>query len=186
MLSVTTALRSLDPLRIAAIPGVTLDVVVTEVAVVASPLPSELQQIAQQAVQLPKYYPELTHNPGSSLSSTTEKGLPSRDLSHKDIEEWLVRKTFFNALMKHHQVVTMLIESHDTFYDLFLASFWLHRVKTAAENVSFFGSNYTPTICSEVPSTAGPSFVPLIVPTESEAGRYTSSYLIFCFPPSNF
>ncbi|KAG0284506.1 hypothetical protein BGZ97_008161, partial [Linnemannia gamsii] len=79
--------KNLDPLRIAAIPGVTLDVVVTEVAVVASPLPSELQQIAQQAVQLPKYYPELTHNPGSSLSSTTEKGLPSRDLSHKDIEE---------------------------------------------------------------------------------------------------
>ncbi|KAG9061638.1 hypothetical protein KI688_007219 [Linnemannia hyalina] len=42
--------------------------------------------------------------------------------------------------------------------------------KTATENVSFFGSNYAPTIWSEVPSTTSRAFIPLIVPTESEAG----------------
>ncbi|KAF9113433.1 hypothetical protein BGX30_006950, partial [Mortierella sp. GBA39] len=47
----------LDPPRIAAIPGVILDVVVTGRAVVASPPPSALMQIAQQAAQFPKYDP---------------------------------------------------------------------------------------------------------------------------------
>ncbi|KAG0375797.1 hypothetical protein BGX24_008647 [Mortierella sp. AD032] len=46
---------SLNPPRIAAIPGVTLDVVVTGPAVVASPPPSALRQIAQQAAQIPKH-----------------------------------------------------------------------------------------------------------------------------------
>ncbi|KAG0302263.1 hypothetical protein BGZ97_002430, partial [Linnemannia gamsii] len=82
-------MHSLDPLRIAAIPGVTLDVVVTEVVVVASSLLSGLQQTAQQSPQLPKYYREITRNPGSSASSTTEEGSLSENLSHKNIKEWL-------------------------------------------------------------------------------------------------
>ncbi|KAH7058023.1 hypothetical protein BKA57DRAFT_531320 [Linnemannia elongata] len=49
--------KTLDPLRIAAIPGVTLDVVVTGPAVVASPPSSAFSQIAQQATQYPKYGP---------------------------------------------------------------------------------------------------------------------------------
>ncbi|OAQ25134.1 HCP-like protein [Linnemannia elongata AG-77] len=47
-------------------------------------------------------------------------------------------------------------------------------VKTAAENVSFFGSNYAQTIWSEAPSTTSCAFKPLIVPTESEAGSLMS------------
>ncbi|KAK3820981.1 MAG: hypothetical protein J3R72DRAFT_479844 [Linnemannia gamsii] len=127
---------SLDPLRIAAITGVTLDVVVTRPAVVTSAPPSALQQIAPQAVQLPKYDRDITpHYPGSSASVTTEKTPLSRDLTHKNIEEW---------------------------------------AKNAAENVSFFGSNYAPTIYSEVTSTTTRAFTPLIVPTESEAGSLRS------------
>ncbi|OAQ35355.1 hypothetical protein K457DRAFT_1422175 [Linnemannia elongata AG-77] len=49
--------KNLDPPRIATIPGVTLDVVVTGPAVVASPPSSAFQQIAQQAAQFPKYDP---------------------------------------------------------------------------------------------------------------------------------
>ncbi|KAK3847196.1 MAG: hypothetical protein J3R72DRAFT_187571 [Linnemannia gamsii] len=93
--------KNLDPLRIAAIPGLTLNVVVTGPAMVASPPLSALQ------------------------------APPSRDLTHKNVKEW---------------------------------------AKAIAENVSFFGSNYAPTICSEVPSTTACAFTPLIVPTESEAG----------------
>ncbi|KAG0291771.1 hypothetical protein BGZ96_004850 [Linnemannia gamsii] len=50
-------MRSLDPPRVAAIPGVTLDVVVIGPTVNASPSPSALNQIAQQAAQFPKYSP---------------------------------------------------------------------------------------------------------------------------------
>ncbi|KAF9542683.1 hypothetical protein EC957_001738 [Mortierella hygrophila] len=46
--------------------------------------------------------------------------------------------------------------------------------KTTTENESFFGSNYAPTIWSEVPSTTSRAFIPLIVPTESEAGSLRS------------
>ncbi|KAF9904940.1 hypothetical protein EC991_002180 [Linnemannia zychae] len=47
--------KNLDPPRIAAIPGVTLDVVVTGSAAAASPPTSTLQQIAHQAAQLPRH-----------------------------------------------------------------------------------------------------------------------------------
>ncbi|KAK3844366.1 MAG: hypothetical protein J3R72DRAFT_438727 [Linnemannia gamsii] len=105
--------KNLDPPRIAAISGVTLDVVVTGPAVVASS-PTSI-------VQTP----------------------PSRDLTHKNIEEWAM---------------------------------------TSFENLSFFGSNHTPSICSEVSPTTAPTFTPLIVPTESDTERYTSSLFILCIP----
>jgi TPR repeat protein len=63
-------MRSLDPPRIAAIPGVTLDVVVVGPAVVASPPPSALNQIAQQAAQFPKYDP-LSALPSHPLTPTS-------------------------------------------------------------------------------------------------------------------
>ncbi|KAF9909703.1 hypothetical protein EC991_008183 [Linnemannia zychae] len=49
--------KFLDPHRIAAIPGVTLDVVVAGATGVASPPSSALQQIGQQAALLPRYNP---------------------------------------------------------------------------------------------------------------------------------
>ncbi|KAK3823645.1 MAG: hypothetical protein J3R72DRAFT_479665 [Linnemannia gamsii] len=100
--------KNLDPPRIAAIPGVTLNVVVTRPAVVASP-------------------------PTSILQTT-----PSLDLTYKNIEEW--------------------------------------KAKTAFENLSHFGSNHVPSICSEVSSTTAPAFTPLIVTTESEAERFTKIF----------
>ncbi|KAK3836861.1 MAG: hypothetical protein J3R72DRAFT_423719 [Linnemannia gamsii] len=47
--------KNLDPPRLAAIPGVTLDVVVTGPAAVVSPLLYGFQQIAEQAAHFPKY-----------------------------------------------------------------------------------------------------------------------------------
>ncbi|KAH7028671.1 hypothetical protein BKA57DRAFT_443777 [Linnemannia elongata] len=75
---------SLDPPRIAAIPGVTLDVVVTGPAVVASPLPSALQQIAQQATQFPKHnsLSALQFHPWTPTSHFTTGNNILRTLNH--------------------------------------------------------------------------------------------------------
>ncbi|OAQ29368.1 HCP-like protein [Linnemannia elongata AG-77] len=78
--------KNLDPLRIAAIPGVTLDVVVTGPAVDASPPSSAFNQIAQQAAQFPIY------NPFSTLQShpwiptshfTTDNNIPHTFNHHR-------------------------------------------------------------------------------------------------------
>lgn len=79
-------MRSLDPPRIAAIPGVTLDVVVTEPAVVASPPSSTFNQIAQQAAQFPKYNPlsTLQSRPWTPTShSTTDNNIPHTFNHHR-------------------------------------------------------------------------------------------------------
>ncbi|KAG0046864.1 hypothetical protein BGZ90_008065 [Linnemannia elongata] len=79
-------MRSLDPLRIAAIPGVILDVVVTGPAVVASPPSSAFNQIAQQAAQFPKYNPfsTLQSHPWTPTShNTTGNNIPHTFNHHR-------------------------------------------------------------------------------------------------------
>ncbi|KAF9281760.1 hypothetical protein BGZ88_011414 [Linnemannia elongata] len=104
---------------------------VSGLAITADPLDDLLSTETHQATVT-----NITrHYSGSSASVTTQNVPSSRDLTQKNIEEW---------------------------------------VKTAAENVSFFGSNYAQTIWSETPSTTSCAFKPLIVPTESETGSLMS------------
>ncbi|KAG0372269.1 hypothetical protein BGX24_000483 [Mortierella sp. AD032] len=76
--------KNLDPLRIAAIPGLTLNVVVTGPAMVASPPLSALQA------------------PPSPPSP------PSRGLTHKNVKEWAkatAENEYLTALDRHHKAV---------------------------------------------------------------------------------
>ncbi|KAF9909685.1 hypothetical protein EC991_008164 [Linnemannia zychae] len=74
---------SLDPHRIVAIPGVTLDVVVAGATGVASPPSSALQQIGQQAAQLPRY------NPLSTLQSqwSTTSHFTTSNNTHRTLDQ---------------------------------------------------------------------------------------------------
>ncbi|KAH7044335.1 hypothetical protein BKA57DRAFT_440447 [Linnemannia elongata] len=112
---------SLDPHRIAAIPGVTLDVVVTGAAVIASSPPSALQQVAKQAAQFPKY------DPLSALQS------------HRTPTSYITTGNNILRTLKHHRApvpLTSRRQLNDTTTRAHKRELDLYKVKTAIGKIA--------------------------------------------------